>query len=373
MIGSVAGHAGAEMDSGGGGSVVALGVFAGIALTASFVCSLSEAAILSLPKSQARALAQKGHLSGRILERMKERIEGPLNAILTLNTLANTVGAMGVGAQAAALFDNVLVGVVSGVMTYAVLVFGELIPKKIGAVYARRLAPLIALTITVMEYLMAPIVVVARPLTWVADRALARFGGKEPASVSRESLHAIAEIGTAEGTLTSHESEIIRNLMSLSRVRVHEVMTPRTRVFMLGAETTIDEAVRHERFTRYTRIPIYGEDQDEIRGVVIKGNLYEAMMRGEGARRVREFRRVLGAVPEQATLLHVLDLFGETGHHIFLVADEFGGTAGVVTLEDVLEAIMGREIVDETDEAADLRRLDPEHDGEGNNSAQGKE
>ncbi|MEM1167141.1 MAG: hemolysin family protein [Planctomycetota bacterium] len=332
-----------------GGSLTLLIVFAGLAIVTSFVCSLSEASILSVPKTHATVLVRQGRLTGRLLERMKDQIERPLNAILTLNTLANTVGSIGVGTQAALLFDSVWVGVASGVMTYLVLVFGELIPKKLGAVYARSLAPPISVVVVAMEVITLPLIVLARPVTWVADRLVSRFGAEAPATMDRGTLEVIADMGEAEGAIGESESEVIRNMLRLNERRVQEVMTPRTRVFMLPQTATIAEAMGHERFTQHTRIPVFADGPDDVTGVVIKGNLYEAFAAGEPGRRMTEFRRPVTAVPEQATLLRVLEEFGRLGHHIFLVVDEFGGTAGVITLEDVLEAIIGREIIDESD------------------------
>lgn len=335
-----------------GGSLLLLLVFAAVAICTSFVCSLSEASILSVTRSHATVLARKGHLTGRLLERMKDQIERPLNAILTLNTLANTIGPIGMGAQAALLFDSVWVGISSGVMSYLVLVFGELIPKKLGAVYAPTLAPPISLLVVAMEAVTLPLIVLARPITWLADRVTGFFGGEAPATVDRGTLEVIADMGEAEGAIGESESEVIRNMLRLNERRVHEVMTPRTRVFMLPQAATIAEAMEHERFTQHTRIPLFKSGPDDVTGVVIKGNLYEAFASGQRARPLTDFRRPLTAVPEQATLLQVLEEFGRLGHHIFLVVDEFGGTAGVITLEDVLEAIIGREIIDETDRGA---------------------
>ncbi|MEM9082428.1 MAG: hemolysin family protein [Planctomycetota bacterium] len=339
------------------GSWLLLILFAGLALLTSFVCSLCEAGILSLPEAHASWLAKKGRASGRMLEAMKQQIDRPLNAILTLNTIANTVGSIGVGAQAAELFDDIFVGIASGVMTYLVLVFGELIPKKLGATYSRPLAPAIAYLIRSMEIFTRPIIIFTKPITMLMDRALDRVAAAEQSTVSRETLGVIAELGSAEGSLNPAESQIIQNLMKLNVIRVSEVMTPRTAVFMLPQTQTVRESMAHARFTQFTRIPLTGENTDDVTGIVVKGNLYESYVKGDIDRPLTDFRRPIHKVWEGATLLQVLEEFARVGHHIYLAVDEFGGTAGVVTLEDVLEAILGQEIIDETDRVADMRAM----------------
>lgn len=331
-------------------------IYLALAIGVSFLCSLTEAVLLTLTPSDAEVLDRKGKRVGKTLRKMKQEIDRPLAAILTLNTISHTVGAAGVGAQSAIVFENVPIGIVSGVLTILILVVSEIIPKTIGATYARPLVGPSIAAISGMIWLTWPIVVALNALS-----RLLRGSSDHESAMSRDEIEAIAAMARQGGTLRDDEHAIITNMLKLTERRVEDVMTPRTVVSMVPAEATAREAIDLPGVDRFSRLPVTGENQDDIRGVVLKQDLYKAVLRGDEGQQVETMLRGLRPVPEQASLAQVLQQFAKTGHHIFLVVDEYGGTAGVVTLEDVLEQILGAEIVDETDLVADMRQLAEPH------------
>lgn len=321
-----------------------------LALGVSFFCSLAESGLLSLSRARVAVRAKAGRASGRMLERMKENIERPLAAILTLNTVAHTIGAAGVGAEAYVVFGREWVAVTSAVLTVLILVFSEIIPKTLGVVYAGQLAPFTAYTITGMIYLTYPLVVVFQALSRM-------LGRRHEQKLTRDEFTLIAELGQTEGALHEKEYRIIRNLLRLRKIRVGDVMTPRTVVFMLQKDQTVQQVLDQHRPLRFSRVPIYGEGPDDIAGVVLRPALATALQDGRGALTLAELAGPVHAVPENTHLDLVLDEFVRRREHLFLAVDEHGGTAGIVTLEDAIETLLGTEIVDETDPVVDMREL----------------
>lgn len=330
--------------------MVMLFVYLAIAIGVSFLCSLLEAAILSIPRAYVAVLVDEDRKAGHRLAHLKDNIDRPLAAILTLNTFAHTLGAAGVGAQAAAIWGEAWVGVVSFVVTILVLVLSEIIPKTLGAVHAKRLAGFTAAWCTLLIKLLAPAVAACNALS----RSLAPK--ESEATVSRDELRVVAGLAQEEGTLDQTEASIIRNMIALREIAVNDVMTPRTVVTMVRADQTIADAAR-DSAARFSRLPVIGDSPDDVRGVIHRRDLIDALSRDEDDRPVAELARPLHAVPRLAKLPVVLRTFIERREHLFLVVDEFGGTAGVITLEDIIETIIGQEIVDETDETVDMREL----------------
>ncbi len=321
-----------------------------LAIGVSFLCSLAESGLLSLSYSRVAALVKDGKPSGKILQRMKDNIERPLAAILTLNTIAHTIGAAGVGAQAYVIFGSESVAVTSALLTVLILVFSEIIPKTLGVVYAGRLASFSAYTITGMIYLSYPLVVVFQSLSRLLSR------GQEQ-KLTREEFALIAELGQTEGALHEKEYRIIRNLLRLRKVLVRDVMTPRTVVLMLQKDLTVRQAIDQHGPLRFARLPVCGDGPDDIIGVVLRHELDAALRDDRGASRLEEIASPIHAVPKDAPLDRVLDEFVRRRGQLFLAVDEHGGTAGIITLEDAIETLLGEEIVDETDEVADMRKL----------------
>jgi len=322
-----------------------------IALAFSFLCSMLEAVLLSVSPSHVAVLVERGTATGKRLQRMKQHIDRPLAAILTLNTFAHTLGAAGVGAEAALLWGDAWVGLVSFIVTLLILVFSEIIPKTLGAVHAKRLAPFAAWTI---HYL----IIILKPAVAACNRVSLFVSGSKQSvpKLSRDEIRSIAQMAREEGVLDPNEAMILRNLIALREVTIQSIMTPRTVVFTLQAEETVEQATRLHP-PPFSRIPIVGNGLDDPRGVIHRRELYKALADGHAQTALGELARPLHAVPEVVSLPVVLKQFIERREHLFLAVDEYGGSVGIVTLEDVVEALLGVEIVDETDDVEDMQAL----------------
>ncbi len=335
----------------------ALILYFAAALTVSFICSLFEATLLSTSPSHIEMLCQKGRRAGMILRQLKTRVDHPLIAILTLNTVANMFGAAGVGAEAGRLArvnelnGAVFVGVVSGLLTLCILVLSEIVPKTLGAVYWKPLAPLIAMPLRVLVLALLPVVIALEAVPRIISRSA------KPAYVSRDELGTIAQMAHAQGTLGRTETRIVGNLLRLRDARASTAMTPRLEVFALERKTTVKEALDQPGRIRYSRIPVYDMTIDKVIGIVLRSKLNETAIKGDAQTPVGDLTTPIHAVPETAPLLSLLEVFIERREHLFLVVNEHGGIEGIISLEDVIESLLGEEIVDELDLVADLRKL----------------
>jgi CBS domain containing-hemolysin-like protein len=323
--------------------------YTALALGVSFLCSLLEASLLSIGRPRIALLIEEGRRSGTILERMKNTIDRPLAAILTLNTVAHTMGAAGVGAQVLVIFGNQWVAIGSVIITLLILVLSEIIPKTLGAVHAKRLADFTAFTVQGIIYITYPLVLVLEVISRI-------FGGAKAGKLTREEVRIVADLGEHAGVLERAESRVIRNLLRLRDVKVQDVMTPRMVLFALPQSAAIADVVREHDPIPFSRIPVYDATPDRITGVVLKHEVLAAAG-DDGASRVGDLARPLHVVPELASVADALDQFLERREHLFHVVDEFGGTAGIITLEDAMETLLGVEIVDETDSVDDMREL----------------
>ncbi len=328
---------------------VLLFLYLALALGVSFLCSLLEAGILSVPQSHVELLAKEGKASGKRLKRMKANIDRPLAAILTLNTIAHTVGAAGVGAQILVIFGSGSVAIGSAIVTLLILVFSEIIPKSLGAAHAKGLAPLNSLLIQIMIWGTLPLLI---PLQWISGF----FGGGHNVAVTRDEVAITADLGLSAGVLDHGESRVIRNLLRLSQVRVHDIMTPRPVMFTLPQDQTVAQVMdRHGRL-RFSRIPIHAGDNDRITGFVTRHKILTAHGLDQHDLPLSALADSLEAVPEDMNVAELLNRMVKQQEHLLLVKDEFDGTAGVVTLEDCIETLLGVEIVDETDTVEDMRQ-----------------
>ena len=326
-----------------------------LAIGVSFLCSLFEAIILSASPAYVTALAESGKRSGRLLNDLKTRIDDSLAAILTLNTISHTIGASGVGAEVLKLYGDSYVAIASVVLTLLILVLSEIIPKTIGATYWRPLAPLAAEGIRVFIIITYPFVVVFQRLSHLIGH------GSHESSVTRDEILFSAQIGRDEGTLSQDEAAIIKNLLRLQKILAREIMTPRTVVFALDQNRTVEEVILEIASCSFSRIPIFDGEIDRITGVVTRVELLAAHAAGQAAKRLIDFSRELHAIPETVSVASVFDTFVARGEHLFAVIDEHGGFDGVVSLEDVLETLLGVEITDEFDSVEDLRAHAAEH------------
>jgi len=322
-----------------------------IALGFSFLCSLLEATLLTVTPTAVESAKQKGAKWARSMERLKSDIDRPLSAILTLNTIAHTMGAAGAGAQYAKLYGDATGGIFAGILTLAILVFTEIIPKTLGARYAMFFAAPTAWFLPWLERLLAPLVWLCRQVT-----RLITFGKAGDRPLHREELIAVAQLGERDGQIGRQESAIVRNILQLSDVRVAHIMTPRPVIFMLPKETSFAQFADLVGDKPFSRVPVYGKDRDDVIGFVLKADaLLRCLRAPEG--KLEDIALPVAAVPEQVGVDRLFEQMLREGRHMMMVHDEFGTIVGVVTLEDVLETVIGAEITDETDRVADMQKL----------------
>lgn len=322
-----------------------------LALFVSFLCSVTESVLLSTPASFLNVKLDEGKKSARIMIKMKENIEGPLSAILSLNTIAHTVGAAGIGVQTAILFENLSFGVISASLTLLILIFSEIIPKTIGAMYWRNLALISGRVIRVMIIITWPFVIMSGFITRIISRKT------EEASMSREEVSAMAKIGEEEGVFSESESRIIGNLIKLKTLRVTDIMTPRVVVTSADEDMTTWTFLKQKEYLHYSRIPVYSETRDNITGFVLRQQVIEFISENKGVKKLKELRRDIVIVPETVTVFDLWNKLLDTKEHIALVVDEWGGMDGIVTMEDIFETLLGLEIVDERDKVVDMQEF----------------
>lgn len=323
-----------------------------LAILVSFFCSISEAVILSVRPSYVATLERKGVRGAKSLKRLRSNLDRPLAAILTANTIAHTVGAAGVGAQSAIVFGNAYVGVTSAVLTLLILVFSEIIPKTLGATHWRKLAPVFAPLIEGLTNLLLPFV-------WLSERLtrLMSPSGSKGFTFSRDEIEAMAEIGEREGLLQSKEHKIVANLMRLQQLSVRDIMTPRSVIFSAPASMTVQEFFSSHSTKQFSRIPIYKANPDDVTGFVLRTDLLMAQAKDEFERPLSDFRRDFIALLDSFSASDVFDKLMHEKSHIALLVDEYGTVQGLVTLEDVVETLIGLEIMDELDTVEDMQAL----------------
>jgi len=322
-----------------------------LALGVSFLCSLLESIILSITHSHVAVLAKTGSKSSRLLENMKENINKPLAAILTVNTVANVVGAAGVGAQAMKLFGSEWVAILSGLLTLCILIFSEIIPKTLGTVYWRSLAGPAVYMIRGLIYLTYPFVFLSNYFSKI-------FASENhQQKVSRQEVVAMAEMGEDEGSIREKESDIIENLFNLNDVVAEDVMTPRSVVFALQKDSTVGDVVGEHTPIAFSRIPIFDKDMDDILGFIHRYDLVNKQAEDQFHIKMKDILEPIHTVKQEDSIASILDEFVRRRQQIFMVIDEFGTTTGLITLEDAIETLLGVEIVDEHDSVVDMRKL----------------
>jgi len=321
-----------------------------LALFVSFLCSVMESVLLSTPMTYLSIKENEGHNSSTVFINLKRNISRPLSAILSLNTIAHTIGAAGVGAQATLIFGEVYFGVISAILTLMILIFSEIIPKTIGARYWRRLA-------LISGRIIHGMVIITYPLVIMTDFITRLLSKNTPIdSVSREEISAMAKIGTEEGILEEKEYKIIRNIVRIRNVLVSEIMTPRIVVTVADENMKLGDFLKNKEFLYYSRIPLYSKNKENITGYVIRQAAFEKHTGGATDLRLCDIRREIVVVPEFQSLLSVWELLLDKKEQIVLVVDEYGGMDGIVTMEDIIETILGLEIVDERDRITDMQK-----------------
>ena len=319
-----------------------------LVLTISATCSLFEAVLYSVPSSRIEALVRSGRSSGRVLKEMRQQVDRPIAAVLSLNTLANTGGGAIAGALAAQVFGG-QIWMFSIAFTFAVLFFSEVLPKTVGVVYARGLAPFVARPLNFLVLLFRPVVALSQLVTKFV------WSGQQEQKISDDELLTMVGLGLRSGDLQPHEARVIENVLSLERRNAADVMTPRPVVFTLAANMVVRDAAQVKELEEYSRIPVYGGDQEELIGVVHKVDILRAVADDKFDSTLAGLMRPIHFEVDTIPLDRLLLSFLERRQHLAVVIDEFGGFAGIVTLEDVLEELIGRQIVDEFDHVADHR------------------
>jgi CBS domain containing-hemolysin-like protein len=326
-------------------------LYVGFALGVSFLCSLLEAGLFSARIATLTEKRDAGSRGAALLLAIKQKnIDDAISAILTLNTIANTLGATLAGAQAAHVFGSAWIGVFSGVLTLLILVVSEIIPKTLGAVYSARLSGFVGWSLHLMTRSMAPVLFASRVITRLLTRG--RSSG-----FSRGELAAVISAATRDGAISTDESKLLSNLLRFREVRVADVMTPRMVVFMLPAESTIAEMLTEPDADVFSRIPLYREERDNVVGYVLQRDVLSAVARDcDRSQTLERFVRPISFIPELATVDSALNQILRRREPIAMVTDEHGGVEGLVTLEDLTETILGVEIVDESDRIVDMRK-----------------
>lgn len=318
--------------------------------TVSFTCSLLEAVILSTTHAYIAVELKKGRRFAKVLEHLKDNINRPLSAILTINTLANTAGGAAVGAQVQKLYGDKNLAIFSAIMTVIILVGGEFIPKVLGSSYWKVLAPACA-------YLMRALVFLVYPFVWLAEHLAKALGRNDDALVSREEVIVTAEMGADEGSIRPKESAVIKNLLMLDNMKVSDIMTPRAVMYAFETQSTVGDIMIKHKPIRFSRVPVFHDDLDHILGVVHRYKILEAASHDHDNITVDSIMTPIHSIPENISVAAALDQFIKRHEHIFVVIDDYGSTTGIVSLEDAIETLLGVEIVDEFDSVADLRQL----------------
>jgi len=323
------------------------------AIVLSFLCSLLESVLLSVSIAHVSVIEKEGKSSGRIMAELKENINRPLAAILTVNTIANTIGAAGVGAQTHVVLGNEWVAISSGILTFAILIFSEIIPKTIGAIYSKSLVSFSAYTIRALMVIAWPFVVLSETMSSLMNNG--DNGGESKAT--REELLAMAEISEDEGEIDEQEGDIIENLIKLDDMPVEDIMTPRSVIFALKQSDTVGEVVNKHSPIAFSRIPIFEKDLDNIVGIVNRYTLVNKQAEDQFNIIMKNIMKPIQSIVEKTSVSDVLDLFVKKREQMFFVTDDFGTTTGLITLEDAIETLLGVEIVDEHDHVIDMRKL----------------
>ena len=322
-----------------------------LAVLCSFLCSILEAVLLSMTPSYVTSMKEKGARSAKLLGLLKENVDRPLAAILSLNTIAHTAGAAGVGAQAQLVWGEASLTIVSAVLTLLILVLSEIIPKTVGATFWRQLA-------VPSAYITYWLTIILRPFVWLAmgiTRLLSR--NDDNSSMDRDEMLAMAQLGQAEGILDLTEAAAVRSVIAFRSVKVEDVLTPRVVTLVWPSERTVGQVMKDHESIPYSRIPVRGKSVDEILGYVLKSDILAAAARDEFDRPLSDLVHEAFVVKEESSLKKLFLRFLKEREHMAIVVDEFGGFAGVVTLEDVIETMIGHEIMDEIDKVEDMRKL----------------
>ena len=322
------------------------------ALGFSFLCSVLEAVLLSTPMTFVSMLESEGRTGASLLKKYKQDIDKPISAILTLNTIAHTVGAAGVGAQSQEIWGDEFFALTSAVLTFLILVLSEIIPKTIGASYWRQLAIPAARIIHTLVIITYPFVLLSEFITHFFS------SNHQPMTVSREEVSAMVNVGAEEGVLATKENRMIQNLLKLDDIKARDIMTPSSGVEMAEESMTLREFYRHDAYSTYSRIPVYNEENDDfIKGYVLRQTILEKLSEDKFELRLTDIVRPVLTFQENEPVSKIWEKLLAKKEHISVIIDEYGCFRGIVTMEDVIETMLGTEIVDEKDTVTDMQEL----------------
>ena len=321
------------------------------AMGISFLCSILESVLMSTPLSYITMREDAGFKPAILFKEYKTDNGKPIAAILSLNTIANTIGAAGVGNQVTEAFGNEWFGLMSAVTTILILVFSEIIPKTIGTTYWKRLMGFTARTIRMLIVLMYPLVLLIGLLT----KMLA--GKEDEAAVSREEVAAMADVGEDEGVLDEDENKIIQNVIKLDNVKAYDVMTPHSVAAVAPESMTLKEFYKVEEYSHFSRIPVYADDPEYITGYILRSDALEDLAEDKFNKRLKDIKRDIPLFNEESSVSEIWDSLLKHKEQIAIIIDEYGGFQGILTLEDIIETIFGLEIIDENDEVSDMQQF----------------
>ena len=321
-----------------------------LALFISFLCSITESVLLSTPSAYLSVKINEDKKWAKVFLNYKKNIDKPLAAILSLNTVAHTIGAAGVGAEAVKVFGSSSFGIVSAILTILVLVFSEIIPKTIGAKYCKSLSKISVHIIRFMIFMTYPLVLVSNKITSLFS------SGNIDKTTSREEILALTSIGFEEGVFLEKEIKIIQNILSLKNIKVNKVMTPRVVVISVDEDATVDIFNQEKDFLNFSRIPTFSKSNEKITGyILLQDVLKNLAIKNNLSLKVKKLKREVLIYPNTINLFKLFEEFIEKKEHIAIIIDEYGGLDGIVTMEDIIETLLGMEITDETDYAIDMQ------------------
>ena len=326
-------------------------VFLLSAMLISFLCSVLEATLMSTPLSFITMREEEGYRPATLFKQFKTDTSKPLAAILSLNTIANTIGAAGVGKQVTELFGSAWFGLASVITTILILVFAEIIPKNIGTSYWRHLTGFTARTIKALIYILYPIVVC---VVWLQKRITSE---ETDSTVSREEVSALADVAEESGELDEDENEVIQNIISLDEMPASDAMTPRVVCAIAPESMTLKRFYKDKRFLHHSRIPVYADNDEYITGYILRMEALQLIAEDKEDITLGDIRRDIASFTEETTLDEIWDEMLTKDEQISVIIDEYGSFQGILTLEDVIETILGDEIVDERDEVRDMQEL----------------
>ena len=322
-----------------------------LAIGVSFVCSILESVLLSVSVPYVSVLEKKHPKSGRLMKQHKQHINKSIASILILNTVANTLGAAGVGAQAGAIFGSTAVFYVSGILTFAILFFSEIIPKTIGTLYWKELAPIAAYIIRFFIMITYPVILITM---FVTNKISKNRVGMN--SLTKAELIETMLMSEGQGEIDEQEADVIENVLQLDEIKAKDILTPRSVVYALEENSSVKDAINFDGIFQFSRMPVYDESIDMITGIVLTKKVFQQAVK-DNSIAIREVKKEIFRINENIPVSKVLSLFIKKKEHMFLVVDSYGQTEGIITLEDCIETVLGVEIMDESDTVEDMREL----------------